>query len=228
MILEGIISAFKLILGLDRYLLEVIFLTLLISSVSTLFSLMVGIFICFFLFFYDFPFKKIFLSLVNLGMGVPPVIIGLFIVILFWRGGLLGDFEILYTPYAMIIAQFLIACPMVVGLAYSSLKSFPEEYKLQLYALGASKLDIIKVIMKEKRVLFVSTIVAAFGSVISEVGASLMVGGNIKGYTRVLTTSIVLETSMGSFDRAIALSIILLIIAFIINYFLTRVQEKMR
>ncbi len=228
MILEGIISSVKLLFSFDSYVYEIIFLSLLISAVSTLLSLVVGLVISFFLYFYNFPLKKIFLSLVNLGMGVPPVIVGLFIVLLFWRGGVFGDFEILYTPYAMIIAQFLIACPMVIGFAYSSFKSFPEDYKIQIYALGAGKKDLISLIIREKRVLFVTTLMAAFGSVISEVGASLMVGGNIKGYTRVLTTSIVLETSMGYFDRAIALSIILLIIAFVINYILTHIQEKVR
>jgi tungstate transport system permease protein len=159
-------------------------------------------------------------------MGLPPVVVGLFVTIMIWRSGPLGFLEILYTPYAMIIAQAIIATPIVMGISLASIQSLPANLRLQILSLGASRLQMAWVLIKESKLPLLAAVMAGFGGVISEVGASIMVGGNIKGYSRVLTTATVMETSKGNFDIAIALGIILLILAFLVNLLLTQMQQR--
>jgi len=176
----------------------------------------------------DFPGKKIVVSMVNTGMGLPPVVVGLLVTILLWRSGPLGSLGLLYTPTAIVIAQALIATPIVTGITVAAIQHLPKNLRLQILALGATRLQMIRLLVKEARLPLLAAVMAGFGGVISEVGASLMVGGNIKGYTRVLTTATVMETSKGNFDLAIALGIILLLLTFAINLILTMVQQNTR
>jgi tungstate transport system permease protein len=159
-------------------------------------------------------------------MGLPPVVVGLFVTIMIWRNGPLGFLEILYTPHAMIIAQAIIATPIVMGISLAAIQNLPPNLRLQILSLGASRLQMVWVLIKEARLPLLAAVMAGFGGVISEVGASIMVGGNIKGYSRVLTTATVMETGKGNFDIAIALGIILLLLAFIVNLILTQIQQR--
>jgi tungstate transport system permease protein len=176
----------------------------------------------------DFPGKRLLVSIVNTGMGLPPVVVGLFVTIFLWRNGPFGALDILYTPTAMIIAQAVIATPIVMGITVASIQNLPANLKLQILALGATRRQMVLILIREARLPLLAGVMAGFGGVISEVGASIMVGGNIKGYTRVLTTATVMETGRGNFDVAIALSIILLFLCFAVNYVLTRIQQRER
>jgi len=161
-------------------------------------------------------------------MGLPPVVVGLFVTILLWRNGPLGFFEILYTPTAIIIAQAIIATPIIAGISVAALQQLPPNLRLQILSLGATRLQMVWLLVKEARLPLLAAVMAGFGGVISEVGASIMVGGNIKGYSRVLTTATVMETGRGNFDVAIALSLILLLLAFSVNAVLTHIQQRER
>ena len=176
----------------------------------------------------DFIGKRVVISIINTGMGLPPVVVGLFVTMMIWRSGPFGFLEILYTPYAMIIAQSIIATPIVMGISLAAIQNLPPNLRLQILSLGASRLQMVWVLVKESRLPLLAAVMAGFGGVISEVGASIMVGGNIKGYSRVLTTATVMETGKGNFDIAIALSIILLLLAFLINFMLTQIQQRQR
>lgn len=226
LILQGIVKAFQLLVSLDPEVLGVTWLSLKISGTATLISLFIGVSIGTVVALNDFPGKRFVISLINTGMGLPPVVVGLFVTILIWRSGPFGFLEILYTPYAMIIAQAIIATPIVMGISLASIQNLPPNLRLQILSLGASRLQMVWVLIKEARLPLLAAVMAGFGGVISEVGASIMVGGNIKGYSRVLTTATVMETGKGNFDIAIALGIILLILAFLVNLLLTHVQQR--
>ena len=161
-------------------------------------------------------------------MAFPPVVVGLFVTIFLWRSGPLGFLEILYTPTAMIIAQAIIATPIVTGISMAAIQQLPGNLRLQILALGATRFQMLWILMKEARLPLLAAVMAGFGGVISEIGASIMVGGNIKGYSRVLTTATVMETSRGNFEIAIALSVILLLFVFLINAILTQIQQQER
>jgi tungstate transport system permease protein len=176
----------------------------------------------------QFPGRRLVISLINTGMGLPPVVVGLFVTIFLWRNGPLGFLEILYTPTAIIIAQAIIATPIVMGISLAAMQALPANLRLQILALGATRLQMVWILVKEARLPLLAAVMAGFGGVISEVGASIMVGGNIKGYSRVLTTATVMETSKGNFDIAMALGIILLLLAFFINSILTQIQQRER
>jgi len=228
LILEGIVKAFWLLVTFDPEVMGIMFLSLKISGSATLISLFVGLSVGSTLALTQFPGKKIVVSAVNTGMGLPPVVVGLFVSIFLWRSGPLGFLELLYTPTAIIIAQSIIATPIVTGITLASLQQLPRKLKLQILALGASRSQMVWMLVKEAKLPLLAAVMAGFGGVISEIGASIMVGGNIKGYSRVLTTATVMETSKGNFDVAIALSIILLLLAYIINLILTYVQQRER
>ena len=208
--------------------LKITWLSLKVSGTATLISLLLGISSGTLLALADFPGKRLLVSIVNTGMGLPPVVVGLFVTIFLWRNGPFGFLDILYTPTAMIIAQAIIATPIVTGITLASIQNLPANLKLQILALGATRLQMVWILIKEARLPLLAGVMAGFGGVISEVGASIMVGGNIKGYTRVLTTATVMETGRGNFDVAIALSVILLLLCFAINYVLTRIQQRER
>jgi tungstate transport system permease protein len=228
LILEGIKKAIFLLATLDKEVLEITLLSLKVSGIATIISLFIGVSIGTVVALNMFPGKKIVVSLINTGMGLPPVVVGLFVTIFLWRSGPLGFLGLLYTPLAIIIAQAIIATPIVMGITVAAMQQLPKKMRLQILALGATRHQMVWMLIKEARLSLLAAVMAGFGGVISEIGASIMVGGNIKGYTRVLTTATVMETSKGNFEVAIALSIILLALAYFINLILTHVQQRER
>ena len=228
LILEGIRQAFLLLFTLDREVLGITWLSLQVSGAATGISLVFGMSVGAVIALTEFPGKRFVISLINTGMGLPPVVVGLFVSIFLWRNGPLGFMEILYTPAAIVIAQAIIATPIITGITLAALQHLPRNLRLQILALGATRLQMVWMLMKEAKLPLLAAVMAGFGGVISEVGASIMVGGNIKGYTRVLTTATVMETGKGNFDIAIALGIILLLLAFAINSILTGIQQRQR
>ncbi|NTV50059.1 MAG: ABC transporter permease [Geobacteraceae bacterium] len=228
LILEGFLEAVRLLLSGDSEVFDVTWLSIKISGLATLLSLTIGIGAGTTLALAEFPGKRLVVALVNTGMGLPPVVVGLFVTIFLWRNGPFGHLELLYTPAAMVIAQGIIATPIVTGISLAAIQSLPANLRLQIMALGASRAQIILLLVREARLPLLAAVMAGFGGVISEVGASIMVGGNIKGQTRVLTTATVMESGKGNFDTAIALSIILLTLTFLVNLMLTMVQQKRR
>ena len=228
LIIDGIREALRLLLSGDSEVLAVTWLSIKISGLATLISLAIGVGAGTALALAEFPGKRLVVALVNTGMGLPPVVVGLFVTIFLWRNGPFGFLELLYTPTAMVIAQGIIATPIVTGISLAAIQSLPANLRLQIMALGASRFQVILLLVREARLPLLAAVMAGFGGVISEVGASIMVGGNIKGQTRVLTTATVMETGKGNFDTAIALSIILLFLTFLVNLLLTLLQQKRR
>jgi tungstate transport system permease protein len=226
LIWQGIVRAFELVFGFDAEVWAITWLSLKISGSATLISLLVGIPLGIALALIRFHGRNIAVALINTGMGLPPVVVGLFVSIFLWRSGPLGFLELIYSPTAMVIAQVIIAFPIVSGLTMASFQALDPKLALQLLGIGASKPQLLWLLCKEARLPLLAAVMAGFGGVISEVGASMMVGGNIRGQTRVLTTATVLETGKGNFDIAVALSVILLVFTFAINFFLTRIQQR--
>ena len=206
-------------------LLEVVLLTLQVSGTATLISVLLGLPAGLWLALNDFPGKKAVLSVVNFGMGLPPVVVGLFVSLLLWRYGPLGGLEIMYTPSAMIIAQSVIASPIIAGLSFAAVGALPPNLRLQMLSLGATGPQACWVLIKEAKLGLLAAVMAGFGGVVSEIGASMMVGGNIKGSTRVLTTATVMEVGKGNYDLAIALSFVLLVLSYGVVATLTYAQN---
>ncbi len=227
-LVDGIVKAFQLLIQGDPEVIQITLLSLQVSGLATIISLLLGLPIGTFLALVNFPTKRFWISMINTGMALPPVVVGLIVSIFLWRSGPLGDLHLIYTPTAIVIAQVLISFPVAAGLIISALQQLDPRLRIQMLGLGASKIQMVLVLWKEARLPMFAAIIAAFGSVISEVGASMMVGGNLEGHTRVLTTAIVLETSRGVFASAIALSIILIGIAFLVNLGLTTIQQRNR
>ena len=226
LIWQGIVKAVELVFGLDAEIWEITCLSLKISGSATLISLLLGVPLGIALALIRFRGRNTTVALINTGMGLPPVVVGLFVSIFLWRSGPLGFMELIYSPTAMVIAQVIIAFPIVAGLSLASFQALDPKLALQLLGIGASKPQLLWLLCKEARLPLLAAVMAGFGGVISEVGASMMVGGNIRGQTRVLTTATVLETGKGNFDIAIALGLILLALTFAINFFLTRIQQR--
>jgi tungstate transport system permease protein len=203
-------------------------LSLQVSAIATGVSLLIGLPFGTWLALGNFRGRSVLLSIINTGMALPPVVVGLVVAMTLWRSGPLGDFRLIYTPVAIIIAQTVISAPVVTGLTAAALESLDPRLQQQLLGLGASRPQMIWLLWREARLPLLAALMAGFGSVISEVGASMMVGGNIRGQTRVLTTAIVLETSKGQFETALALSALLLVITYLINLALTWIQQKAR
>ncbi len=213
-------------MSIDPEILQITVLSLQVSVTATLLSLLLGLPLGTLLALGRFPGRSFLMSLVNTGMGLPPVVVGLFVAMMLWRSGPLGDFHLIYTPAAIVIAQIVIAFPVVTGLTAAALQALDPGLRLQLLGLGASRVQMIWMLWREARLPLLAGLMAGFGSVISEIGASMMVGGNIRYQTRVLTTAIVLETSKGEFNNAIGLAVLLLIITFLVNWGLTWIQQK--
>jgi tungstate transport system permease protein len=211
---------------IDSDILQITVLSLQVSAFATVISLGLGLPLGTWLALGEFRARGFLLSIINTGMALPPVVVGLVVAISLWRSGPLGDLHLIYTPAAIIIAQTIIAAPVVTGLTAAALAALDPRLRQQLYGLGASRLQMVWTLWREARLPLLAALMAGFGSVISEVGASMMVGGNIKGQTRVLTTAIVLETSKGEFATALALGALLLLITYLINVALTWIQQK--
>jgi tungstate transport system permease protein len=223
---QGLLKAFQLLISGDPEVMQIALLSLEVSGMATLISLVIGLPLGSILALGRFPSRRFWLSLVNTGMALPPVVVGLMVSLFLWRSGPLGDLQLMYTPAAIVIAQTIIAAPVVIGLTSAALQQLNPRLRLQLLGLGASRWQALWLMWKEARLPLLAALMAGFGSVISEVGASMMVGGNLRGETRVLTTAIVLETGMGEFAFAIALSVLLLGLAFLVNLGLTLIQQR--
>jgi tungstate transport system permease protein len=228
LIAQGIREAFRLLVTLDPEVRQIILLSLQVSGTATIISLAVGVSLGTAVALSSFPGKKLVVSLVNTGMGLPPVVVGLFVSIFLWRSGPLGFLGLLYTPAAIVVAQAIIATPIVMGITVGAIQALPPPLRTQILALGATRRQMVWMLVKEARLPLMAGVMAGFGGVISEVGASIMVGGNIRGHTRVLTTATVMETGRGNFEVAIALSIVLLLVSLSVNYVLTLIQQRER
>jgi len=222
----GLREALRLLVTGDGEVFAILMLSLQVSGLATLISLAVGVPAGAALALLRFPGRTLVVSAVNTGMGLPPVVVGLFVTLLLWRSGPLGAWEILYTPAAIVLAQSVIAAPIVMGITLAAVQNVPEKFRLQLLGLGASRLQMVGVVLREARLPMLAAVMAGFGGIISEIGASMMVGGNIKGRTRTLTTAMVLETGKGNFEIAIALSLLLLVLVFGVNWALTSIQQR--
>lgn len=205
---------------------QITLLSLKISAVATGLSLLIGLPFGTLLALKKFPGRSFLLSMVNTGMGLPPVVVGLFVAMMLWRSGPFGEMKLIYTVSAIVIAQVVISFPVVAGLTTAALQAIDPRMRYQIYGLGASLPQMIWALWREARLPLLAALMAGFGSVISEVGASMMVGGNIRHQTRVLTTAIVLETGKGNFETAIALGLLLLTITFLVNWALTWIQQR--
>lgn len=223
---EGIQEAIRLLLSGDPEVWQITFLSIGISGIATMLSVLIGLPLGTWLALGALKGKGCFLSVINTGMALPPVVVGLWVSIFLWRSGPLGDLHLIYTPAAIVIAQLIIAAPLMIGLTVTALQQLNPKLQLQLLGLGASRSQLILALWREARLPLLAALMAAFGSVISEVGASMMVGGNIRGQTRVLTTAIVLETGKGQFATAIALGFILLLLAYLVNLVFTTIQQR--
>jgi ABC-type tungstate transport system substrate-binding protein len=208
------------------YVVEITMLSLAVSGAATLISVLIGLPIGTWLALSRMRSRSVALSVVNTGMALPPVVVGLVVALLLWRSGILGDLGLMYTPGAMVIAEVIIAAPVMAGLTVAGLGQLDPRLQVQLRGLGASRWQTTWWLWREARLPLLAALMAAFGSVISEVGAAMMVGGNIAHQTRVLTTSIVLETGRGEFGNAIVLGLVLLTLAFIVNGILTWAQQR--
>lgn len=226
LIWDGIVTAFSLVFGGNAEVWSITWLSLKVSGLATLISLVVGIPLGILLAMTRFPGRSLAVASVNTGMGLPPVVVGLFVSIFLWRSGPLGFLDLMYSPSAIVIAQVVIAFPIVAGLTLTSFQTLNPNLGLQLLGIGASKPQLLWLLCKEARLPLLAAVMAGFGGVISEVGASMMVGGNIRGQTRVLTTATVLEAGKGNFDLAIALGLILLALSFAVNFLLTHIQQR--
>src|SRR2546427_1301017 len=196
---SGSRQALALLADADREIWGILWLSLQVSGCATLISLALGIPAGAGLALARFPGRGLLVSMVNTGMGLPPVVVGLFVTLLLWRGGPFGDLEILYTPAAIVIAQAVLAAPIVTGITLAAVGQVPREFRLQLLALGASRAQMLWLVLRQARLPMLAAVMAGFGGIISEIGASMMVGGKIKGQKPTLTTAIGLENGKGNF-----------------------------
>jgi tungstate transport system permease protein len=226
LIFQGIGNAFQLLIHGDAEVIRVTLLSLAVSLSATAISLIIGISSGTFIGLNRFFGRGFLVSLINTGMGAPPVVVGLIVSVFLWRNGPLGALGLIYTPYAIVIAQCIISLPIIMGFTMASIQQLDPKLRLQILALGASRRQMFWLLIKDTRLPLLAAVMAGFGSIISEVGAAMMVGGNIKGETRVLTTAIVLENSKGNFGLAIALGVILMALVYLVNLALTAIQQR--
>ncbi|WP_458414070.1 ABC transporter permease [Schinkia sp. CFF1] len=226
MIVNGLLEAIRMLITFDPEIFEITWLTLKVSGSATFISLLVGIPLGVALAWVHFPGRRFIISVVNTMMGFPPVVVGLWVYLLLARNGPLGQLDLIFTPTAIVIAQAVIASPVVMGLTCAAVMQVDDKMRMQMKALGATKLQMLFLVLREARFSLLAAVIAGFGAVVSEVGASQMVGGNIKGYSRVLTTATVMEVSKGHTEVAIGISVILMLLAYFITLGLTLLQQK--
>ncbi len=224
----GLLEALRLLISGNPEVYEVIFRTIHVSGTATIIGMLIGMPLGTVLALSSFPGRKLVISIINFGMGLPPVVVGLWVWLTFSRYGPLGLLQLLYTPTAMITAQVIIAAPIITGFTIAAIQSLNPKIRLQILALGASRLQLLWLLLRESRLGLLAAVIAGFGGAVSEVGASMMVGGNLKGYTMVLTTTTVLEVNKGNWQIATAFSIILLLLAFGVTVALTVAQQRGR
>ncbi len=225
-IIDGFSQALSLILHLDAELLGIILLSIRVSGTALLVATIIGLPLGALLGLTKFPLRGAAITILNTFMGLPPVVVGLVVYLLLSRSGPLGFLSLLYTPGAMIVAQSILAFPIVGALCHAAIAGVDPIIRQAARTLGATPLQVSLTVVREARYGIMSAIIAAFGRVMAEVGAILIVGGNIAGYTRVMTTTIALETDKGNFELALALGIILLAISLMINTALHIIQKK--
>ena len=224
-IIQGFVEAMRLLFTGDPTVYQIALRSLVVSGIALLFAIAFGVPLGATLALTRFPGHRFLVATINTGMGVPPVVVGLILALFLWRTGPLGSLHLMYTLQAMIIAQVLIALPIVAGLSLAALQQLDAGFRMQIMALGAGRLRLFFLLVREIRVPLMAAVMAAFGGVISEVGAVMIVGGNIQGQTEVLTTGIVTDVSMGLFASAVALGIVLMILSFTTNYAMTIIQQ---
>ena len=223
---EGFLTAIKLIISFDSDVYEVVFLSLRVSIIAAILSSLVGMPLGFLIATKEFRGKKITITVFNTLMALPTVVVGLFVYSLISRKGPLGVLDLLFTPRAIIIGEFILATPIIIALSISAIQGIDSRVKATAMTLGANPFQVAIAIVSEARFAILAAIIAGYGRVIAELGSALMLGGNIKGYTRTMATAIGLETSKGEFGFALALGFILLIVAFSINISLQYIQQK--
>lgn len=224
-IFEGLIKSIELLLSLDGEVYRIILLSLYVSLTSTLISTIIAIPMGIIIGLKKFPFKQIVVRILYTFMGLPPVIIGLVVYIFIRRTGPLGNLGLIYTPAAMIIAQTLLVTPIITGLIFNGTKERGEEIKSIAKTLGANRFQTMILLIKELRISIFAAIVSGYGRAVSEVGAVMIVGGNIRNHTRVMTTTIAMQHSMGNTDMALAIGIVLLLLSFVVNSLLYHFQQ---
>lgn len=226
MIVRGLVEALRMLVTFDPEIYKITWLTLKVSGSATFISLIIGIPLGVTLAWVHFPGRRLLISVVNTMMGFPPVVVGLWVYLLLARNGPLGGLDLIFTPTAIVIAQAVIAAPIVMGLTSAAIMQVDDKMRMQIKALGATKLQMLLLVLREARFSLLAAVIAGFGAVVSEVGASQMVGGNIKGYSRVLTTATVMEVSKGNTEVAIGISVILMLLAYFVTLGLTLLQQK--
>ncbi|MDC3156912.1 ABC transporter permease [Pelagibacteraceae bacterium] len=215
-ILEIFLNSILLIITLDNELWDIILLSLFVSFTALIIASLLGFIVGYYFAIYNFYFKKIILIIINSLMGIPPVVVGLIVYFIFASGGPLGILQLLYTPSAMIIAQTIIIFPIIASLSHEIFSKNWFEFKDQIRSLNIPFWGSVKLLFNHSYFLLITTLLSAFGRAISEVGAVMIVGGNIDHYTRVMTTAISLETRMGNLEYAMALGLVLISITIII------------
>ena len=228
LIFDGLSEAWRLLVTGDSDVYGITFRTVVITGASTLIALAIGLPVGLGLALVRFPGQRGLVALANAGTGTPPVVAGLVVAILLWRSGPLGGLGLIYTPAAMVIAQALIATPIITAITAAAVMALPPTLHLQIRAMGANQRQYLWLIAREARLPLLVAVMAGFGAVVSEVGASMMVGGNLSGETRVLTTAAVLEVSKGNYGTALALGFVLLAFIVVIAGLLTAVQQRAR
>lgn len=206
--------------------LGVVALSLAVSGAAIVLATLLGLPLGVLLGLHRFPGRNLLVTLVNTGMGLPPVVVGLAVFLLLARSGPLGGLDLLYTPTAMVLAQVVIATPLVAGVSLAALQGLDQRLEVQILSLGASRLQLYAKLVSEARLSLLAALAAGFGAIVSEVGAVMMVGGNIRGQTRVMTTAIVLETRQGRFAQAVVLGVALLVLTLLVNWALTVLQQR--
>jgi tungstate transport system permease protein len=218
-------QALRLLVSLDGTVLQILWRSIHVSGLAMILAVAAGLPVGVLLGVARFPGRRLLVSLVYTGFALPPVVVGLGVYLLLSRDGPAGGLDLLFRPTAMILAQAILAAPYVAGVSLAAVQAVPTDVRLQARALGASRARSLWTQVREARLGILAAIIAGIGAVISEVGAAMMVGGNILGETRVLTTAIVLETRRGNFELAMALAIILLAVVLAVNVLLTRAQQ---
>jgi tungstate transport system permease protein len=225
-IVKGLVSGFLLIGTFDPKLYQIIVRSLQVSGSAVLVSTIIGGSFGILVALQRFPGRRVVINTLNTLMGLPPVVVGLVLYLLLSRSGVFGFWELLFTPTAMIMAQTILATPIIAALTLSAIAGVPPSVGETALGLGASRLQAVGVIIKEARFAIMAAVIAGFGRIVAEVGAVMMVGGNLKGYTRVMTTAIALDTSRGDFELAIALGIVLILVSFLLNAALHMLQGR--
>jgi tungstate transport system permease protein len=226
LIIQGFAKAFQLIIQGDPEVIQITLLSLTVSLGATAISLILGIIFGTIIGLTRFPGRRFLASLINTGMGAPPVVVGLIVSVFLWRNGPFGILHLMYTPYAIVIAQCIISLPIITGFTMASIQQIDPKLRLQILSLGASRFQYLWLLVRDTRLPLLAAVMAGFGSIIPEVGAAMMVGGNIAGDTRVLTTATVLAVSKGEFGLVIALGTILMTLVYLVNMILTTVQQR--